>query len=108
MSEPGVGPASTDYRGVCQYHGPTGHGPPCGEPATVHVRTMSASWGDVSLASCDRHAPIARAAGGFMAEHRHWGVCGLPGTVWADEACVIDESGVEPELTGARELEPAR
>lgn len=108
MSVPGVGRPSDDHRAACQYTGLTADGPACGEPATVHILTVATGWGRVALASCDRHAPIARAAGLYEAEHPHRGVCGLPAALWADEGCVIDDSGVEPALTGARELETVR
>lgn len=105
---PGVGRPSDDHRAACQYTGLTEDGPPCGEPATVHVMTAAWGWGTVSLASCDRHAGIARRAGAYRAEHPHRGVCGLPAALWTDEECVIDDSGVEPEPAGVRELELIR
>ena len=103
MSAAGVGPPSDDYRAACRFTGPTSHGPPCGAPAVVHVRVLAADWGDVALEACDDHAEIARRAGRRVGEHQHAGFCGLPGTVWTDDECVIDDSGVEPELVGAAE-----
>lgn len=99
---PTVGAPSDEYRAVCVYS----HRPDtaqCGDPATRHIRTVDATWGEVALAACDRHAPIARAAGLFVAEHEHAGVCGFPATVWldAENVCAIDDSGQEPELTVA-------
>jgi hypothetical protein len=92
------------------YAGPAGGQPPCGLPATVHIATVAEGWGLVALASCDVHAGIARRAGQWEAEHQHQLACGLPGTLWTDDGCVIDDSGVEPEpeLAGARELAGTR
>jgi hypothetical protein len=108
VSAPGVGGPSDEYRAICQFTGLTDHGPACGQPAQVHILTVATGWGLVALASCGRHAGVARRAGAYQAEHLHAGVCGLPGVVWTNEACVIDASGVEPELRPARELELVR
>jgi hypothetical protein len=102
---PTVGAPSDEYRAVCVYS----HRPDtaqCGKPATVHVRTISPTWGEVALATCDGHAPIARAAGELVAEHEHAGVCGFPGTLWSDveNVCVIDDSGREPTCAERAEL----
>lgn len=104
---PGVGGPSHEYRAVCAYSGPTRGQPECGEPATLHVLTVSDASELVALATCDRHAGIARRAGDVQDEHEHQGVCGLPGTVWVVSLgyCEIDDSGVEPELVGVQELE---
>lgn len=102
---PTVGAASDEYRAVCVYSRSPGE-PQCDAPATVHVMTDSAEYGVVALASCDTHAPIARAAGEYVMEHEHAGLCGLPGTIWhlAENRCVVDDSGVEPELSVAADL----
>lgn len=105
---PGVGGPSDEYRAVCEYTGLVVDGPACGEPAAVHILTVATGWGRVALTSCDRHAGVARRAGLYEAEHPHQGLCGLPGVVWTDDGCVIDDSGVEPELPAARELEAVR
>lgn len=105
---PGVGGPSDEHRAVCEYTGLVEDGPACGEPATVHILTVATGWGRVALASCDRHAGIARRAGLYEAEHPHRSVCGLPGTIWTDEECILDDSGVEPVLAGVRELELVR
>lgn len=105
---PRVGTPSDEHRTVCLYSFRPGD-PQCGKPATLHVMVDSdvptADDGRVSLPTCDEHAPIARAAGRFVAEHPHAGVCGLPGSVWLPDAnvCVIDDSGVEPTRSGTYE-----
>jgi hypothetical protein len=102
---PTVGAPSDEYRAVCDYS----HRPDtaqCGQPATRHIRTLSPAWGEVALATCDRHAPIARAAGQFVAEHEYTGVCGFPATVWldAENVCAIDDSGQEPAHVDAAQI----
>lgn len=109
MTEPWVGEPSSEHRAVCVY-APTPADPTCGEPAAVHVMVDSAGWGPVALSSCDAHRSIARASGTPIDEHLHVGFCGLPGALWMYppiSACVIDDSGVEPALSGAAEM-PAR
>lgn len=104
VAEPGafgprVGPASDEYRAVCGYSD-TPAAPLCEAPARWHVLATSEQYGPVTLAACVDHVEIARLAGQFVDEHEFTGVCGLPGTRWSfeDDACVIDDSGVEPEL----------
>lgn len=104
VSAPRVGPPADDHRAVCEFSATRG-APKCGAAATVHVCTTSPEWGTVALATCDEHVDIARRAGHQEAEHPHRGLCGIAGTLWTDEQCVLDDSGVEPELVGARELE---
>lgn len=96
---PRVGLPSTDYRAVCQYSHQPG-APECTNEATVHVATEDAHYGFVCLASCNEHAPIARASGRYVMEHTFEGVCGLPGTLWNEQLnrCVLDDSGEEPAL----------
>ncbi|MFI7249803.1 hypothetical protein [Micromonospora chalcea] len=100
---PRVGPASSEHRAVCGYSD-TPAAPLCEAPASRHVLADSPQYGLVSLAACPDHLEIARLAGRFLDEHQHTGVCGLPGTRWSfdEDACVIDDSGVEPELEGNR------
>lgn len=76
---PRVGDPSDDYRSVCTYS-PTPAAPQCTAAAELHVRVISLDWGEVSLATCARHAEIARASGICRDEHPHAGFCGLPGT----------------------------
>jgi hypothetical protein len=72
--------------------------------------------GTADVPAGDKHMDIAEfRAFGYLQEvnrqwlHPHQGVCGLPGTVWVvGSHCEIDDSGVEPELTGARELANTR
>ncbi len=97
---PGVGPASDDYRGTCDYTGLHPGTVTCGQPAAIHVLTDSPGYGLVALASCAEHASVARAAGPAIDEHVHHGVCGIPGVLWFHDGCRIDDSGVEPELVG--------
>lgn len=104
----GVGPASSEYRAVCAHTGPTINGPVCGRPVAIHVLTVDSFHGAVALASCEMHADVARRAGRYEDEHPHQGVCGLPGTVWADGCCEIDDSGTEPVLMGIAGLAAAR
>lgn len=102
---PTVGEVSDEYRAVCVYSLRPAD-PQCDAPATVHVLTESPAYGVVALASCDTHADIARAAGEYVMEHEHAGLCGLPGTIWhlVENRCVLDDSGVEPELGAAADL----
>lgn len=102
---PFVGPETYEYRAVCVYSPLLGD-PQCGAPADMHVMVDSAVYGVVALASCKRHAAIARAAGTWLAEHPHTGVCGLPAALWTDGRCVIDDSGAEPVLEAARAAQP--
>lgn len=108
-TEPRVGEASDEYRAVCVYSRDEGD-PQCGSAATVHVLTDCAPYGLVALTSCDNHAPIARVAGEFRAEHVHEGFCGFPATIWhlAENRCVLDDSGAEPLLVAAAAYSSAR
>jgi hypothetical protein len=98
-AKPWIGEESDEYRAVCVYADQPGQ-PQCGEPATVHVWSTDSLYGGTMLASCDAHAPTARAAGQFVMEHRYEGVCGFPSTLWDDTVnrCVLDDSGEEPAL----------
>lgn len=106
---PTVGPASDEHRAVCVYS-PRPGDPQCDRPATLHVRTDTDEYRQVALSTCDRHAPIARVAGRFVAEHEHALLCGLPGTLWAEveNVCVLDDTGEEPALAGRGVLEVSR
>lgn len=97
-----VGEESTEYRAVCVYSRRPG-APKCGAVAAVHVLVNDGTYGVVALASCETHAPLARATAPLVAEHVYEGVCGFPGTLWDDlsNRCVIDESGEEPLLAFA-------
>lgn len=105
---PYVGEASDEYRAVCVYS-PTPGAEQCGAAATTHVRVLDCGgYGEVCLASCADHAPVARAAGALVAEHAFSGCCGLPATMWLDglNVCVLDESGVEPNIELAAMVTP--
>ncbi len=102
---PGVGGPTSDHRAVCAYTGSVPDGPTvCNAAATRHLMVQSPAWGVVGLLACDAHLRIARAAGIVLGEHEFMGLCGLPGTAWTDERCVIDDSGLEPALAGTREM----
>jgi hypothetical protein len=95
--KPRVGTPSIDHRAVCHYSTRPG-APQCNAPATVHLLVHDADgYGMVGLGSCDIHAPIARTTGLLLDEHKHKGVCGLPGTLWNGDlkCCVLDDSGQE-------------
>lgn len=96
---PWVGPASDEYRAVCVFAEQPGS-PKCDAPATVHIRVADGTYGEVSLASCDRHASIARATAPVVAEHTYEGFCDFPASVWVGNPsrCVLDDSGEEPAL----------
>ena len=100
---PGIGGRSDDHRAICTYSGPEPGEPICPNPPTVHLMLEypAGDYGVAGLHACAEHLPIAYAAGVVLLEHPHAGLCGLPGTVWLpepDNVCVIDDSGVEPEL----------
>ena len=94
---PRVGTESDEYRAVCVYSLRPGE-PQCGRPAVVHVRTRDSHYGEVVLATCTEHLPIARAAGEFLQEHQYEGWCGFPASLWNAElnVCLVDDTGVEP------------
>jgi hypothetical protein len=94
---PRVGAESDEYRAVCVYSEQPGE-PKCGQPATTHVRVKDPHYGEVSLVTCARHLPIARAAGKFLQEHKYEGWCGFPASLWNIElnVCLMDDTGVEP------------
>jgi hypothetical protein len=99
---PTVGPESDEYRAVCVFAPMPGE-PQCSEPATRHLRVDDeGAYGEVALAACDSHVPIARATGRLIQEHVYEGVCGFPATIWHEvlNVCVLDDSGVS---LGARE-----
>lgn len=93
--QPWVGPPSDEYRAVCVYSDRPSQ-LQCAEPATLHVKVEDGHYGCVALATCDRHASIARASGRFVEEHIYEGVCGMAGTIWVNNQCVLDDSGQEP------------
>lgn len=112
MSEihPHVGaesPAWAHYSLVCVYSGVTPDGPLCGKPATTHVRWTDGPGDAIASSACDLHAEYARTYG-ILDEHPTAdSACCMPGSIWIDgppSRCVIDDSGVEPELIGEREL----
>lgn len=102
--EPTVGLPSDEYRAVCVYSDEPG-APQCNEPAALHVMVDDQKYGCVSLATCTKHARIARAAGSYRMEHPFEGFCGFPGTLWNEQhnVCVLDDSGQEPARAEAAE-----
>jgi hypothetical protein len=62
-------------------------GEPCSADPTIHVLSDAPGWEVVALATCDEHAPIARAAGVQIGEHPYGPDC-------PNGACWI-ETGVE-------------
>jgi hypothetical protein len=105
MTEPRVGEPSIEYRAVCAFSPRPGM-PSCGQPATLHVCSKSTEYGAVGLETCDVHAPIARAAGEHLGEHPAGLYCGLPGTLWTDAECVLDDSGVRLDIDEESEEKP--
>lgn len=97
-----VGEPSNEYRAVCEYSPKLG-AKKCNLPSTVHVMVDDPKYGRIALQSCSNHVSHARAAGRYVMEHKREGVCCLPGTLWLykENVCVLDISGVEPELVGA-------
>lgn len=95
---PRLGPEDTEPRAICGYADDE-NAPRCQDTAEVHLFVRMADGFETMLAACLRHLPVARLVGTVMDWHRHWGVCGLPGTVWSFELkqCVLDDSGQEPE-----------
>jgi hypothetical protein len=49
--------------------------PHCGQPSTVHIAVDAPGWGTIAFASCDDHAPIARACGELLGEHPYRAEC---------------------------------
>lgn len=102
---PRVGPASTETRPVCVYSRLPGD-PVCGEPATrhvlVHAHPDGYDPGPVSLAACDVHAPIARAAGHLIAEHGYAAACSRPDAVWLPKSNMCAATVVVPPHWGDR------
>jgi hypothetical protein len=100
-----VGPPDETWSGKCAYEPPGT--PRCGAPATRHilVLTSGASDGYAMLASCDAHIGIARSGENVEMEHAYRGWCGFPGTRWSmdDNACYLDDSGVELEVRALAE-----
>lgn len=78
MTAPWVGAPSDEYRAVCLYSEKPGS-PYCHDPATLHVKVEDATYGEVALATCDTHAPIARASGGSSRSTRTKASAGSPG-----------------------------
>ena len=93
-SEPWIGDEMADHPGRCIYSldefDPNSS--VCGAPATVHVCSESAMYGEVSLSTCDRHAPIARAAGRLVGEHPFGDGCRAHSTWFRLDGCVPAES----------------
>jgi hypothetical protein len=104
-ARPWVGAPSDEHRAVCVYADEPGS-PYCHKPATRHIRVEDATYGEVALASCDTHAPIARASGRFVEEHTYEGFCGIAGTIWVNNSCVLDISGQEPARAQLAEALP--
>lgn len=96
---PRVGSATDEHRAVCVYSLRAGE-PQCGKPATTHVRVRDGHYGEVALATCAQHLPVARSAGEFLQEHAYEGWCGFPASLWHPElnVCFVDDTGVEPVL----------
>lgn len=81
--DPWIGDATTKETSGCGFGGSgPGDGPKCTDPATVHVMSESAIHGVVSLSACDRHAPIARAAGPLIDEHPFGPGCDSQPSYW--------------------------
>ena len=81
--EPWIGDATADDAGTCSFNsGALGEGPRCSEQPTLHVKTESAMHGVVALPTCDRHAPIARAAGLLLDEHPYGPGCRGQTSFW--------------------------
>lgn len=93
--KPTVGTESTDYSAACQYSADPA-APQCTEAASLHIRVICLEYGEVSLASCARHASIARATGIYRDEHPFAGFCGLPATLW------LGSAGCDLETVGTR------
>lgn len=106
---PRVGPASEDYRSVCQFAARPG-APQCQNAAETHICVEDDTYGLVALASCGQHRDIALQAAEVVDEHPHAGFCGLPATRWLFDPsmCVLDDSGEEPVLVGAKEASGGR
>lgn len=58
-----------DNPGTCAFAGVDLTGDRCAQQPTTHLRVMAPGWGDVALATCDGHEPLARAAGTVLDEH---------------------------------------
>lgn len=98
-----VGPP-TDHRAVCGHQLHLG-APQCTERAVVHLRVeCPGGCHSFRFRACEQHRPVMASAGRVLQEHRFDpAACGLPGFVWNIETnrCVIDDSGVEPDLSAA-------
>lgn len=86
---PRVGEASSDHRSVCAFS-LTPNDPQCTERATVHILSVSTTYGPVGLASCDGHSSIARLSGRYEGEHVFTGFCGFPSALWQGDHCDLD------------------
>ncbi len=93
--KPRVGEPSTDHRPVCAFSAKPG-APQCVERATFHIRVISIEWGEVALATCDAHAPIARSTGIVHDEHEFTGCCGMEPVVWMGDHCALFVTEAEP------------
>lgn len=97
---PRLGPEDVEPRAICGYSDDE-QAPRCQDTAEVHLYVRMADGFETLLAACLRHLPVAQLVGTVLDRHRHWGVCGLPGTVWSFALlrCVLDDSGQEPAPT---------
>ena len=75
--------------GLDEFDPSKGH---CPERATVHIWSESAIHGEVSLSTCGRHAPLARAAGRFLGEHPFGEGCQAHSTWFRADGCVPSET----------------
>lgn len=97
---PRVGAAAADDGDPECAFSPEPGAPKCTNLATMHLRVEDKHYGVVGLPTCQRHYPIAVAAGRLLQEHAYEGWCGFPASVWSIElnVCLMDDTGVEPAL----------
>jgi hypothetical protein len=101
-NEPWIGgPATDGVPGTCTFAEDDDEAR-CGRPADIHILSESAVDGYVSLPTCERHAPIARHAGVYVAEHVYGPACvSAEVTLWRDEGCEsVEQMVAEIESAG--------
>lgn len=76
---------------------------PCREPARLHVlvhNELVAEYTDVIV--CNRHLAAVFSVGPVMCAHFYSIDCVMPGTIWQDSGCIIDDSGVSGDICGGQ------
>jgi len=102
-TDPWIGDRAADSPGTCCFAVAPGQ-PRCDQAATIHILSESAIHRLVALATCDRHAPIGRAAGATIAEHSFGPGCAASRPSWRDDHCEPAPEG-KPDQMPAESLD---